>query len=240
MPYWNRSLVVIPSDGAPLLLCALSPRVYPWIRSVTVFEEIRPAPKMTDALSKLCEERGWTRLGVLDLPGMIHEFRLPVQAVNVPEDTVLAADAPEVAMRRKAAELARRVLEDKLPKGMGRPGFHMAAVLERAFRLAGAEDLVIRISGGEAVPGPVRGALLGSEYSVAVALEYAGHWTKVARAHSPHAAALRQRFDAALRNGVGQRESLWAAGAIFALHVEHTVHGVRLFYGDTCQGNQPL
>ena len=46
MPYWNRSLVVIPRDSPPVLLCALSPRVYPWIKSVTVFEDIRPASEI--------------------------------------------------------------------------------------------------------------------------------------------------------------------------------------------------
>src|ERR1039457_35892 len=46
MPYWNRSLILIPADQAPVLLCGLSPRVYPWIRSVTVFDEVRPASKL--------------------------------------------------------------------------------------------------------------------------------------------------------------------------------------------------
>src|SRR5712691_2112870 len=59
MPYWNRSLVVIPREGGPVLLCALSPRVYPWIRSVTVFQEIRPASKLVETLTTLCEERHW-------------------------------------------------------------------------------------------------------------------------------------------------------------------------------------
>src|SRR5580658_10221587 len=68
MPYWNRSLVVIPLDAPPVLLCALSPRVYPWIKSVTVFEDIRPASKLLLTLQQLCTERQWRRLGVLDLP----------------------------------------------------------------------------------------------------------------------------------------------------------------------------
>src|SRR5580704_5161631 len=74
MPYWNRSLVVIPRDLPPVLLCALSPRVYPWIKSVTIFEEIRPASKLMATLDQLCLERGWSKLGVLDLPKLPMEI----------------------------------------------------------------------------------------------------------------------------------------------------------------------
>src|SRR5271154_2929941 len=67
MPYWNRSLVVIPLAAPPVLLCALSPRVYPWIKSVTIFEDIRPASKLMQTLEQLCAEREWSKLGVLGL-----------------------------------------------------------------------------------------------------------------------------------------------------------------------------
>jgi hypothetical protein len=58
MPYWNRALLVIPRDSAPILLCGLSPRVYPWIRSVTILEDIRPNMN----LPKLCDENGWKKV----------------------------------------------------------------------------------------------------------------------------------------------------------------------------------
>jgi hypothetical protein len=40
MPYFNRALLVLPLEGTPTLLCGLSPRVYPWIRSVTTIEDV--------------------------------------------------------------------------------------------------------------------------------------------------------------------------------------------------------
>src|SRR5579871_4494526 len=46
MPYWNRALLAIPRDEKPVLFCALSPRVYPWIKSVTILEEIKPSPNL--------------------------------------------------------------------------------------------------------------------------------------------------------------------------------------------------
>jgi Xaa-Pro aminopeptidase len=181
MPYWNRSLIIIPRDQAPVLLCGLSPRVYPWIKSVTIFEEIRPASKLVPALLQLCTERGWTRLGVLDLPRLPHEIYSPLEASSVGMSDVQLelTDEAEIAMHRRAEQMAREILTAELPKGAGLTDYQFSGVLERAFRRAGAEDLVLLFSTGGSAPRPARGAMLGDKYSVAVALEYRGHWARV-------------------------------------------------------------
>ena len=183
MPYWNRSLIVLPRDGAPVLLCGLSPRVYPWIKSVTVFEEIRPASKLVPTLLQLCSERGWTKLGVLDLPRLPHEIYSPLESSDVKASDVKLdlTDDAEIAMHRRAADMAREILSAELPKGVGLTDYQFSGRLERAFRRAGAEDLVLLFSTGESAPRPARGAVLGGKYSVAVALEYRGHWARVTR-----------------------------------------------------------
>lgn len=226
MPYWNRSLIVIPREGAPVLLCALSPRVYPWIKSVTVFDDIRPAPKLMAKLEELCVEKGWYKLGVLDLmtlPLEIRQGMRPWEVVDVPSQGLLETDYADFAMRRKALELARGV---ELTDAVGE--------LERALRRAGAEDLVIRVKRRDELA-----------YSVELALEYCGHWVKVTRAHGPaqEVEELRQRFHAALLDGSGYRENLAGAqpyesgtGSIYALRVEHN----GLYYGDTCSGTGVL
>jgi hypothetical protein len=228
MPYWNRSLVVIPRDSPPVLLCALSPRVYPWIKSVTIFEEIRPASKLMATLGQLCTERGWSKLGVLDLPKLpieIYSGLRDRKLIDVPSDGITDPDDAEFAMRRKAVRMAREMeLTDKSSIGE----------FERKFRLAGAEDLVIRLK--------PRG---DAAYSVSLALEYCGHWAKVTRAHGPaeEIAALQAGFHDALASGGGYRENLAGPlpyepgmGSIFALQVEHQ----GLFYGDTCSGTEIL
>jgi Xaa-Pro aminopeptidase len=181
MPYWNRSLIVIPREQGPVLLCGLSPRVYPWIKSVTVFEEIRPASKLVPTLLQLCAERGWTKLGVLDLPRLPHEIHVPLQASNVEAYDVQLdlTDDAEVAMRRRAEQMAREILTAELPKGAGLTDYQFSGLLERAFRRAGAEDLVLLFSTGDSAPRPAHGAMLGEQYSIAVALEYRGHWARV-------------------------------------------------------------
>ena len=227
MPYWNRSLIVIPREGTPILLCGLSPRVYPWIKSVTIFEEIRAASKLMPTLDQLCTERGWPSLGVLDLPKLPLEIRSGLRnlrVLDVPSAGITDPDEADFAMRRKALKLAREVPLTDTPAIGG---------LERRLRLAGAEDLIIRVRPR------------GSDYSISLALEYCGHWVKVTRAHAPEyeIAALKERFDAALAADEGYRESLDGpqpyepgTGAIFALQVEHD----GLYHGDTCSGNITL
>jgi Xaa-Pro aminopeptidase len=181
MPYWNRSLIVIPRDQPPVLLCGLSPRVYPWIKSVTVFEEIRPASKLVPTLLQLCSERGWTKLGVLDLPRLPHEIHAPLKASDVAASDIKLnlTDDAEIAMNRRASELAREILTAELLKGVGLTDYQFSGLLERAFRRAGAEDLMLLFSNGDSAPRPAHGAMLGDKYLVAVALEYRGHWARV-------------------------------------------------------------
>jgi len=183
MPYWNRSLIIIPREQAPLLLCGLSPRVYPWIKSVTIFEEIRPASKLVPTLLQLCAERGWTRLGVLDLPRLPHEIHLPLVASDVEASDVQfdLTDDAEIAMHRRAEQMARAILTAEMPKGAGLTDYQFSGLLERAFRRAGAEDLILLFSTSDSAPRPARGATLGNKYSLAVALEYRGHWARVTR-----------------------------------------------------------
>ena len=181
MPYWNRSLIVLPREGEPVLLCGLSPRVYPWIKSVTVFEEIRPASKLVPTLLQFCSERGWTTLGVLDLPRLPHEIHSPLAASEVKASDVKLdlTDDAEIAMLRRAEQMAREILTAELPKGVGLTDYQFSGRLERAFRRAGAEDLMLLFSTGDSAPRPARGAMLGDKYSVAVSLEYRGHWARV-------------------------------------------------------------
>src|SRR5690349_2024891 len=116
MPYWNRSLIVIPRDQPPVLLCGLSPRVYPWIKSVTIFEEIRPASKLVPTLLQLCAERGWTKLGVLGLRRLTHEIYAPLSdsGLSISDVQLELTDDAEVAMRHRAEEIAQQILSAEL------------------------------------------------------------------------------------------------------------------------------
>jgi len=149
MPYWNRALLVIAPAAAPALLCALSPRVYPWIRSVTNIDEIRPSPNLAQQLLTMCADKGWHKIGVLDLDALPQDLYAPITGgldsiVDIPWSTVRSApDEAELSMYRRAAGLAREILEQEMAGSGGGLDRDFVGRLERRLRLAGAEDLVV-------------------------------------------------------------------------------------------------
>src|SRR6516162_576331 len=124
MPYFNRALLIIARDLPPTLLCGLSPRVYGWIRSVTTIEDVRPAGNFAKPLFEIAGERKWTRVGALDFPQFPYDIHKSLQAgalevANVESAAVFvpAEDETELAMRQKAAEMAKRILDEEMPSG---------------------------------------------------------------------------------------------------------------------------
>jgi hypothetical protein len=183
MPYFNRALLAVPATGDPVLVCGLSPRVYPWIRSVTVLEDIRPGKRPVERLMELAKEKGWMRIGAVDLDKIPHELYRGLVAADidvVPLDPLEKDDDSEIAMRQKALGITRPHVE-AIGKGKHTTDHAIVAELERTLRGAGMEDLVIRLSDGDGVPRPARGAALGEQSSVLVAAEYRGHWISIAR-----------------------------------------------------------
>ncbi len=88
----------------------------------------------------------------------------------------------ELAMHRRGAILAREILAAELTRAaIGLSDYELAGRLERRFRRAGAEDLVVLISDGRTVPLPAAGNRINANSSATVALEYNGHWVKLSR-----------------------------------------------------------
>lgn len=261
MPYWNRSLLIIPRERPPILLCALSPRVYNWIRTVTILEDIRPSPKLTDSLLKVCEDYSWKRLGILDLDRLPQQIYGPLtrsglSLVDVSADQSLTrtSDPNELSMWRTGVSMVRRILETELARGPAGTDFMLAGQLERAFRGAGIEDLLLLFSDGSTAPGPAQGSQLGDTFSVVVAAEYRGCWVRVARTQAAPQSVkqMQERFEEALTKlGPEKRvqvcvrsmsgsypyeyTAVLSAGLVFSADVEAPIGGARLFYGDTCR-----
>jgi hypothetical protein len=82
-------------------------------------------------------------------------------------------------MYRRANTMATGILADKRESGIGLTDHEFVGRLERVYRRAGAEDLVVLISNGDSPPCPATGATLREWSSVIVAMEYRGHWVKV-------------------------------------------------------------
>jgi hypothetical protein len=248
MPYWNRALAVVPRGEKPILLCALSPRVYPWIKSVTVHETILPSPSLPAQLVKLCGERNWSKLGMLDQEGLPNDLHTQLGAekfalVDIPRSAFRpVATESELAMHRRGAVLARQLLEAELTSAaIGLTDYELTGRLERRFRRAGAEDLVVLISNGRTAPLPAAGHTINENSSVAVALEYNGHWVKLSRNMDNLTSSLPPPDDSQ-----AHRESLsgrypWegidsgddARNTITSIQVAIRRGDDRLYYGDT-------
>jgi hypothetical protein len=82
-------------------------------------------------------------------------------------------------MYARAEKLAREVLAAELPQAAGLTDHQFIGRLERSYRRAGAEDLVVLIANGTATPAPATGASLKPDFGVSVALEYRGHWVRL-------------------------------------------------------------
>lgn len=186
MPFWSRSLLVVAADGDPVLICGHSPRVYPWVRTITI-AELRPGGNLAGALLELVATRRWTRLAAVDrreLPWDIHSALAAsgVELLDLPSKGIFdRADDVERAMRKTSVETTRRLVEDCLENAFGETEHALAGRLERALRREGMEDVVIWLSDGEARPRPASDCQTSARSSVVVASEYRGHWCHVAR-----------------------------------------------------------
>lgn len=230
MPYFNRALLVIPraaerritEEDKPFLLCGLSPRVYPWIQSVTILEEIIASPNLAAKLLEICAQRGWRRLGFLDPEGLPYDLHRAITAAIQIEAVPHEGDDYERAMHRRARQMA---CEGLLPEISPRLGpvldYELVGNLERRLRRAGAEDLVILVTNGETAPAPAKGQTLREGFSVSLALEYRGHWAKIAR-HNRF--GLWRRHETRLET---------VSGPVVAQFLEIPDNGRRLFHGDT-------
>jgi hypothetical protein len=250
MPFWSRSLLVVPLEGEPLLICGHSPRVYAWVRTVTI-AELRPGGNLVGALASLVAEKRWTRLAVVDRRGLPYDVHSGLVAAKVelldlpPANAFDWGDAVERAMRKTSVETTRRLVETSLPAAPGENERALVSRLERALRRGGMEDVVLWLSDGQSAPRPATDAPTSARSSVVVAAEYRGHWSHVAR---PLAGRVRAReafletLDDARKadvfdlSGVHPFRALsprtpLEPGRVLALHART---GDGRYYGDTC------
>jgi hypothetical protein len=132
-------------------------------------------------------------------------------------------------------------LAEEVVNAVGLVDHHFVGRLERRFRRAGAEDLVVLLTNGKTVPGPASGTVLEENFSVSLAVEYRGHWVRMSRVNGEAEAttpALRatppheegniyvERLDGVYPYECGN-------GNIVSEQREYVQNGKRLFSGDT-------
>jgi hypothetical protein len=200
VPYWSEALLVVPREGAPYLVAALSFRVKTWIERTSRIGEVLHHPRIgLKAAQEIASVRPNAEVGIVDfdsLPvGIADDLREGGSDLGLADASALftklreRADPAETALAAKAASIAHRALS----AAEGNTLNEKIAAAERQARLLGAEEIYlaaaadladdarfIRIEGESA---------LGKTYALRATVAYKGTWVRLVRTFCDCAAA---------------------------------------------------
>jgi hypothetical protein len=190
IPYWSEAMLVVPRDGLPVLVVALTFRVKPWIERTSRVADVIHAPRIGIETARLIAgRRADAAVGVADfdhLPvGIADDLREagPRLALFDASDLFAtaraAADPAEIMLTARASSIAATALSRIDPRdGTG----EMVAAVERDARRNGAEEVyvalapdlardrrLLRIEGEPA---------LGRRFSLRASVAYKGSWVR--------------------------------------------------------------
>jgi hypothetical protein len=190
IPYWSEAILVVPREGLPVLVVALTFRVKPWIERTSRVAAVVHAPRIgSEAARVIAGEKANAAVGVVDfdhLPvGIASDLgeagpRLAVSDASDPFALVRwPADPAEVMLTARASSIAATALSRIEPRdGAGA----IVAAVEGDARRNGAEEVyvamapdltrdhrLLRIEGETA---------LGRRFSVRASVAYKGSWVR--------------------------------------------------------------
>lgn len=194
VPYWSQGMLIVPPEGAPVLAVSLSKRVSNWIRETAHVSEIINTPNLGRELAARLKSGGHIRVGAVELnrlPGaVINALEAEYPDIELTDSTALyqdfraTADETEIALSRRAAEIARTAL------ALARPGdaavqADILSAIERSARMAGCEEILIDVAEDLAADGRFRRldgpTAFKDRYAVRLSVAYKGHWVRLAR-----------------------------------------------------------
>jgi hypothetical protein len=188
-PYWSEGLLLVPTSGEPVFATALSKRVSGWIRSVMPIGAIENTPRPAAAIARKLAEQNIGKVGVLELDQFPAAQVAPLMgndgAVALEDATALFrsvrlhVDQAEIALVRRADELARHCLETFERSDDAR---RMAGDIEARARLAGAEEVFVGISPdlgrSSAFLRSDRLGAVGRHFAIRLSLARKGSWVR--------------------------------------------------------------
>ncbi len=240
VPYWSEALLVVPRQGEPVLVVALTFRVKTWIERTSRVADVIHTPRIgLEAGRRIAAQKADATVGIVDLDGLSAGIaddladagpRLAVtDASALFAHARVRADAAEIALATKAATIARDALL-QIPRD-GTDLGPMLAAAEAAARIAGAEEIYLA-----AAPDLTRDARLrriegdatrGTRFAVRASVAYKGTWVRLTRTIGCGAVAR----DAALAQ---------FASAVKALPGGHGFAGCASWLVEGCRLAQPL
>lgn len=190
IPYWSEAMLVVPRDGLPVLVVALTFRVKPWIERTSRVADVIHAPRIGIETARLIAGRkADAAVGVADfnhLPvGIADDLREAgtrfalFDASDLFAQVRAPADPAEIMLTARASSLAATALS-RIDPGDSAP--EIVAAVERDARRNGAEEVyvalapdlardrrLLRIEGEPA---------LGRRFSLRVSVAYKGSWVR--------------------------------------------------------------
>jgi len=193
VPYWSEAMLVVPRDGAPYLVAALSFRVKSWIERVSRLGEVLHHPRIgLRAAQQIAAAREDAAVGIVDFDGLpagiAADLREAGPELRLTDASALfaqlrgTADPAEIALASKAAAIAQAALAQA--DGASLNG--MIAAVERQARLLGAEEVYVA-----AVPDLARDVgfiriegerARGKHFALRATVAYKGTWVRLVRA----------------------------------------------------------
>jgi len=194
VPYWSEALLVVPRDGHPVLVVALTYRVKTWIERTSRVAEVIHTPRIgLEAGRRIAAAKGDATVGVVDFDnlsvGIADDLREGGPNLVLRDASALfaqvraVADSVEIALATKAASIARHALAQIQPDGADL-GEGLAAA-EAAARRLGAEEIYLA-----AAPDLARDHRLrriegevarGASFAVRASVAYKGSWVRMGR-----------------------------------------------------------
>jgi len=191
VPYWSEALLVLPRDGDPVLVVALTYRVKTWIERTSRVADVIHTPRIgLEAGRRIAAAKADAAVGIVDFDhlsaGIADDLREGGPQLAFRDASALFAqarvppDAPEVLLTVKAAAIARDALAQIPPDGTDL-GIMLAAA-EAAARQQGAEEIylaaapdLIRDHRLRRIEGEVA---LGQSFAVRASVAYKGNWAR--------------------------------------------------------------
>jgi hypothetical protein len=190
IPYWSEALLVVPRDGLPVLVVALTFRVKPWIERTSRVADVIHAPRVgIEAARLIAGRKADAAVGVVDfdhLPlGIADDLGEagPRLAMSDASDLFAVVRAPadpaEIMLTARASSIAATALSRIEPRSGAN---EIVAAVEADARRNGAEEVYVAMApdlAGDHRLLRVEGEpALGRRFSVRASVAYKGSWVR--------------------------------------------------------------
>ena len=212
LPRARSAVVLVPRSGQPVLLASVGPRDVPAAKTLTAIEDVRPFVRLPREAIRLLMEQGLgqKRVGLVGARSQLSAAEWEAISSELPEvrwehrDTVFdQLRASKASQEQTVIRQAGSAVEAGLSAASEafKPGATVRqalAMVDKAMRYAGAEDVKLLVALGNGSLRPASDAVVatGQGISLLAAAEVQRYWFEAARTYNASASLAEQAVDA--------------------------------------------